>query len=228
MYVTFTRIVLSIFHLVGYIDEKALYCTSRDRETSFEEGSPYCNIIGTTQFNKMVCSIHWYNFSGSAITFILSFDFFGLCFHMGTVLFTVYFPFRARGLETRGGYKYFHLVAVICAIGFSGVLVGLQFAVGGYSRTVIPVLCIAAPESSFVFGIVPVCLISAIFLTFVMILLFKIISIQGWRLNRSEVCMLYFRCLSYIEVCSKKDVGCKSCRIIISVPLSFRYSASIT
>ena len=79
-------------------------------------------------------------------------------------------------------------MAVICAVGVSGVLVGLQFAVGGYRRTVVPVLCIAAPESSFVFGIVPVCLISAIFLTFVMILLFKIIKSKKWRLRRSEVC----------------------------------------
>ena len=28
------------------MDEEALYCTSRDRVTSFEEGSPYCSIIG--------------------------------------------------------------------------------------------------------------------------------------------------------------------------------------
>ena len=46
LYITFTRVILSIFHLVGYTDEKALYCTSRDRMTSFEEGSAYCNIIG--------------------------------------------------------------------------------------------------------------------------------------------------------------------------------------
>ena len=46
IYITFTRIALCIFHLVGYTDEKALYCTSRDRVTSFEEGSAYCNIIG--------------------------------------------------------------------------------------------------------------------------------------------------------------------------------------
>ena len=80
----------------------------------------------------MVCSIHQYNLSGSAITFILSCDFFGLCFHMGIVLFTVYFPFRARGLETRGGYKLFSSGGCHSAIGFQEFLfIGLQFAVGG-------------------------------------------------------------------------------------------------
>ncbi|CAI8040984.1 hypothetical protein GBAR_LOCUS22774 [Geodia barretti] len=169
LYITFTRAILSILHLVGYTDEKALYCTSRDRMTSFEEGSAYCNIIG------------------SATTFIPIFDLTGLCFHLGTVLFTAYFPFRARKLETKGGYKYLHVFAVICGVGFSIFLVGLQFAVGGFSRTVVPIFCLAASESAFVFGVIPGCFISAIFLTFVMVLLFKIINIQGWKLKRSQV-----------------------------------------
>ena len=46
VYITFTRVILSILFLVGHTDEEALYCTSRDRVASFEEGSPYCNIIG--------------------------------------------------------------------------------------------------------------------------------------------------------------------------------------
>ena len=46
LYVTASRVMLSVFHLVGYFDEKELYCTSRDRVTSFEEGSAYCNISG--------------------------------------------------------------------------------------------------------------------------------------------------------------------------------------
>jgi hypothetical protein len=125
--------------------------------------------------------------AGSATTFIPTFDLTGLCFHLGTVLFTAYFPFRARKLETKGGYKYLHVVAVICGVGFSIFLVGLQFAVGGYSRTVVPIFCLAASESAFVFGVIPACFISAIFLTFVMALFFKIINIQGWKLKRSQV-----------------------------------------
>jgi hypothetical protein len=152
-------------HLVGYTDEKALYCTSRDRVTSFEEGTAYCSIIG------------------SATTFVPTFELTGLCFHLGTVLFTAYFPFRARELVTKGRYKYLHFVAVVSIVGVSGLLVGFQFALGGYSRTVAPIFCLGSPGSAFLFGVVPACLTSAIFLTFVMILLFKIIELKGWRLK---------------------------------------------
>ena len=123
--------------------------------------------------------------TGSATTFIPTFDLTGLCFHLGTVLFTAYFPFKARNLEKKGGYKYLHLIAVLCAVGLSGFLVGVQFGVGGYSRMVVPIFCLAASESAFVFGVIPACLISAIFLTFVMVLLFKIVDIEGWK---HEVC----------------------------------------
>ena len=99
-----------------------------------------------------------------------------------------FFPFKARELETNGGYKYLHVAAVVCAIGVAVFLVGLQFKGGGYSRTVVPVLCLSTPDSALVFGIAPVCVMSAIFLTFVMVLLFKIIDIEGWKLKRSEVC----------------------------------------
>ena len=125
--------------------------------------------------------------AGSATTFVPTFELIGLCFHLGTVLFTAYFPFRARKLETKGGYKYLHIVTLICTIGGSGFFVGLQFAAGGYSRTVVPIYCFAAPESAFVFAVVPVCVTSAIFLTFVMVLLFKIIDIERWKNKRSQV-----------------------------------------
>ena len=46
MYISILRIVFHIIHLIGYTDEKALYCTSRDRIASFENGSPFCDIIG--------------------------------------------------------------------------------------------------------------------------------------------------------------------------------------
>ena len=126
-------------------------------------------------------------FAGSAITFIPTFDLVGLCLHLGTVLFTAYFPFRARTLETKGHYKYLHIVAVVCAFMVATFFVGVQFGIGGYSRTMVPIFCLASSESSFVFGIVPGCIISAIFLTFVMILLFKIVDIEGRKLKRSEV-----------------------------------------
>ena len=125
--------------------------------------------------------------AGSAITFIPTFDLVGLCFHLGTVLFTAYFPFRARTLETKGHYKYLHIVAVVCAFTLAMLLVGIQFGAGGYSRMMAPIFCLASSESSFVLAIIPGCFISAIFLTFVMILLFKIVDIEGRKLKRSEV-----------------------------------------
>jgi hypothetical protein len=124
--------------------------------------------------------------AGSATTFVPTFELTGLCFHLGTVLFTAYFPFRARRFEKKGSYKYLHLVAVLCGFGFSGFLVGIQFAVGGYNRNIVPIFCVAAPESAFFFGIIPVCIISATFLTVVMILLCKIVNIDGWRLKLSQ------------------------------------------
>ena len=84
---------------------------------------------------------------------------------------------------TKGRYKYLHFVAVVSIVGVSGLLVGFQFALGGYSRTVAPIFCLGSPGSAFLFGVVPACLTSAIFLTFVMILLFKIIELKGWRLK---------------------------------------------
>ena len=128
--------------------------------------------------------------AGSATTFVPTFELVGLCFHLGTVLFTAYFPFRARKLQTKGGYRRLHIVTIITTIGVSGIFVGLQFAAGGYSRTVVPIYCFAAPESAFVFAVIPVCITSAIFLTFVMVLLFKIIDIEGWKLKRSQVLTL--------------------------------------
>ena len=128
--------------------------------------------------------------TGSATTFLPTFNLTGLCFHLGTVLFTAYFPFQARRLEKKGGYKYLHLIAVLCAIGFAAFLVGVQFGLGGFSRTVVPIFCVAAPESAFVLGIIPICVISAIFLTFVMVLLFKIFNIAGWKVKRSQVLVI--------------------------------------
>ena len=103
------------------------------------------------------------------------------------MLFTAYFPFRARKLETKGHYKYLHIIAIGCAFGVSILLVGIQFGAGGYSRTMVPIFCVASSASAFALAIVPACILSAVFLTFVMILLFKIVDIEGQKIKRSEV-----------------------------------------
>ena len=128
------------------------------------------------------------NSAGSATTFIATFGYIiGLCFHLGTVLFTVYFPFRARTLETKGHYKYLHIVAVVFPLTLATLFLGIQYGIGGYSRTMVPIFCLPSSEGSFALAIVPGCFISAIFLTFVMVLLFKIVDIEGIKLKRSEV-----------------------------------------
>lgn len=119
--------------------------------------------------------------AGTSATFIPSFDQTALCFQLGTLLFSAYFPFRAREFESKGHYKYLHLVAIISCILFPIILVGIQFGLGGYSRTMVPVWCLADPGSAFVLGIIPSCVINAVFLTLVMILLFKVFDISGWR-----------------------------------------------
>ena len=125
------------------------------------------------------------------MTFIPTFDLIALCFQLGTVLFAAYFPFRAREFESKGRYKYIHLAAVINSVFFSAVLVAIQFGLGGYSRTVVPIFCLAEIGSSFVFAIIPACVTSATFLTLVMLLLFKIFDIAGWKLKpKVELCIL--------------------------------------
>ena len=109
------------------------------------------------------------------------------------MLFSAYFPFRAREFESKGRYKYVHIAAVASALLFSAFLVGVQFALGGYSRTMVPIFCLSDVSSAFVFGVIPLCIITATFLTLVMLLLFKIVDIGGWKF-RAKV--------SYTSVCS--------------------------
>ena len=60
---------------------------------------------------------------------------------------------------------------------------GIQFGVGGYSRTMVPIFCLAGSSSAFVIAVIPSCVITAIFLTFVMMLLFKVFDIGKWKLK---------------------------------------------
>ena len=120
---------------------------------------------------------------GTAVTFIPAFEQVAICFHLGSVLFTAYFPFRARAFESRGHFKYVHLVAIITSLLFPAVLVGIQYGLGGFSRTVVPIYCLADAGSALVFAIIPTCVSTSIFLNLVMILLFKIFDISGWKLK---------------------------------------------
>lgn len=85
--------------------------------------------------------------------------------------------------ESKGWYKYIHIAAVANATIISASLVGIQYGLGGYSRTSAPIFCLADPSTAFVFAVVPACLINAAFLTLVVLLLFKIFDIGGWKLK---------------------------------------------
>ena len=89
--------------------------------------------------------------------------------HLGLVLFGAYFPFYAREFDAKGRTKYIHITAVASAILIPALIVEIQFAMGGYRRTMVPIFCLADTGSTFVFSIIPVCLLSAVFLTLVMI-----------------------------------------------------------
>ena len=105
-------------------------------------------------------------------------------------LFTAYFPFCARKFESKGCYKYIHVVAVINSTVVSGFLVGAQLGLGGYGRTVVPIFCLADASSAYAFAIVPTNAINALVLTFVMILHFKVFDIGGWKLKSKVLSLL--------------------------------------
>ena len=95
------------------------------------------------------------------------------------MLFGAYFPFYAREFDAKGRTKYIHIAAVASAIIFPALIVGIQFVIGGYRRTMVPIFCLADTGSALVFAIIPVCLLSAVFLTLVMILFFKTVRLGG-------------------------------------------------
>ena len=154
-------------------------------KTSASGLSVWLFMLGTAWYLMLICDRKHFHFCviGAATTFIPSFDFTVLCFQLGTVLFGVYFPFRAREFESKGHCKWIHLVSVINAVSLSALLVGVQFGLGGYSRTMVPVFCLADMGSALVVSVIPTCVILAIFLTLVMLLLFKIFDIAGWKLR---------------------------------------------
>ena len=112
---------------------------------------------------------------GAATTVITTFDLIILCSQLGVTLFASCFPFRAQTFKSKGHYKHLHKITVVFGVLCGASFVGFQFALGGYSRTVVPIFCLASEGSAFVFSVIPLCVLSAIFLSIVMILLFKFV-----------------------------------------------------
>ena len=110
-----------------------------------------------------------------------------LSLYLGVVLFGTYFPFSVRKFESRGCFRYVHIVALVTTVLFSLVLVGVQLASGGYRRRMVPIFCLAETHSAFWSAIVPPCFIAAVFLSLVMVLFFKVIDREDWHCMKMKV-----------------------------------------
>ena len=107
--------------------------------------------------------------------------------YLGVVLFGTYFPFTAKQFKSKGYCKHVHITVVILAVLCSAALVGAQLAMGGYTRTMVPIFCLAGVDSAFWYAVVPPCFLAAVFLTLVMVLLFKIIDREQWQCVKMKV-----------------------------------------
>ena len=149
------------------------------------------------------------------MTIILTFDITVLCFHLGTTLFTTHFPFRAQRFKSKGYYKHLHIITVVSGVLSGASFVGIQYALGGYSRTVVPIFCLSSPGSAFVFSVIPLCVLSAIFLSIVMILLFKIVGFGKLSFSSKVRVCVYIKS-SKLHDCT--SVRLWVCRLIVMYP----------
>ena len=113
-----------------------------------------------------------------------------LSVYLGVVLFGTYFPFTARRLKSKGCHKYIHIIALVTILLCSMLIVGAEFINGGYHRTMVPIFCLAEPKTAFEYAVVPPCFTAAIFVTLVMVLLFKIIDREEWHCMKMKVSII--------------------------------------
>ena len=125
--------------------------------------------------------IHSTSHAGAVATYFQPVQLILASFHLGVIIFGAYFPFCARLFEAKGRYKYVHIAAVICAFLIPAPNIGIQFTLGGYSRTLVPLWCLSNRSSAFFFAVIPASLASAVFLTLVVLLFIKIIRIANWN-----------------------------------------------
>ena len=124
------------------------------------------------------------------LTTSLVFNLTVLSAYLGVVLLGLYFPFTARNFESRGYFKYVHIMALVMGVLISVLFVGYHLSMGGYRRRILPIFCVAQVESAFWGSVLPHCVIAATFLTLVMVLLFKIVERDGWHCAKMKVSIL--------------------------------------
>ena len=120
-------------------------------------------------------------------TISFAFDLTILSAYLGVVLLGIYFPFIARNFESRGYFKYVHIMALVIGVLLSVLCVGCHLSMGGYRIRIVPIFCVAQVDSAFWGSVVPHCVIAATFLTLVMVLLFKIVERDGWHCAKMKV-----------------------------------------
>ena len=130
----------------------------------------------------MLYMVIWhFTFAGIVATYFQPVQLILASFHLGVVIFAIYFPFKYRHFEAKHRFKYIHIAAVVSAILVPAPNIGIQYALGGYSRTLVPLFCLSNRSSAFFFAVIPASLASAIFLSLVMLLFFKIVCIANWN-----------------------------------------------
>ena len=110
-------------------------------------------------------------------------------FHIVIVFWRIVFPFHARTYETRGYFRYIHIVMVIAAIVLPLGSVGVILGTGGLTMSRFPPLtCYARePNASYFAFVLPVSIISATGLSLLIIILWVIITKVGNMKSQSEV-----------------------------------------
>ena len=99
------------------------------------------------------------------------------------------FPFHARTYETRGYFRYIHIVMVIAAIVLPLESVGVLLGTGGLTIPRFPpVACFAREtDASYFAFVLPISIVNAIGVSLVIIILWVVITKVGNMKTQSEV-----------------------------------------
>ena len=110
-------------------------------------------------------------------------------FHIVILFWRIVFPFHARTYETRGYFRYVHIVMVIAAIVLPLESVGVLLGTGGLTIPRFPpVACFAREtDASYFAFVLPISIFSAIGVPLIIIILWTLITKVGNFKAQSEV-----------------------------------------
>ena len=101
----------------------------------------------------------------------------------------IVFPFHAKSFETRGYFRYIHIVMVVAAIVLPLERVGVILGTGGMTISRFPtILCFARDNNATFFSsVLPLSIIGALGVSLIFIILWTLITKVGNLKTRSEV-----------------------------------------